>query len=85
MGGKDAGELFIKISRDSLDEREGTADRIWSNPKFSIDVTKDECQRFLDLVKVRGGQQLVQREILHQLVVFVHCSGPKISSKIRYA
>jgi hypothetical protein len=29
-------------------------------------VTEDEDERFLDFVKISGGEELVEREILHE-------------------
>ncbi len=68
-----AQELVVKVARDSFDEGEGTSDGVGGELQFTVNVTKDEDDCFLDLVQVGGGEQLVQREILHELIVLVHC------------
>ena len=35
-------------------------------------MAEDEAERFLNFVQVRGGEEFVQREVFHQLVVIVH-------------
>jgi len=35
-------------------------------------MAKDKMEAFLNLVEIGGGEEFVEREILHELIVFVY-------------
>ena len=72
IGGKDAQDLVVEVSRDSFDKWKTPPDRVGRQSELAIDVAEDEAERFLNLIQVRGGEKLVQGEIFHQLVIVVN-------------
>lgn len=69
---EDTKELVIEVPRDGFHEWESTTDRVGGEFEFAVDMAENEVQTFLDLVEICGGEKFIQREIFHQLVIFVH-------------
>jgi hypothetical protein len=73
LGGEDAEELRVEVSRDGFDEGEGASDRVRGELELLVEVGEDEENRVLDFREVGGGEELVEREVLHEDVVVVNC------------
>lgn len=71
VGSEDTEKLIIEIFGDGFDEGEGSSNWIGRQFEFAVDVIEDGQQGFLDLVKIRRREEIVQREVFHELIVFM--------------
>ena len=66
-------ELEVQQSDESADARE---------LKLLVEMSKDKDDALLDLDEVSRGEELVEWEVLHELVVLVHCRGEMTSARM---
>lgn len=65
-------KLGAQVPRDSLHQTQCSLNGILGVPNL-FEVSKYSHQGLADLIQFGGRKQIIQREVLHQRIVVIHC------------